>query len=222
MDLWCYNTSTYPPPPSLPPLLCLPSSHSLCIYQLAHTYLSCLMHETFIWQCSNVVTCSCINDKFNFFQARTQDPCTYYSCDEQFSPAGEDGDDEHGEEDESIDIYNVRNPNADARPSLEGSFYINVLFLLSHVCWWALLVLFFPPNNMRSKKLTMHSYSFTFTVKTWSWLFFSSSYDLINMRISFVRLLLPCLSLYYLSFSFSPVHRKKCLHRYLYNVESKC
>ncbi|KAI3456744.1 hypothetical protein Pfo_013407 [Paulownia fortunei] len=53
--------------------------------------------------------------------ARTSEFCIYYSCDEHFSPADKDGDDEQGEEDEYLDIYSVRNSNKDARPSMEGT-----------------------------------------------------------------------------------------------------
>ncbi|GFP94782.1 phosphatidylinositol/phosphatidylcholine transfer protein sfh13 [Phtheirospermum japonicum] len=51
----------------------------------------------------------------------TSDPCIYYSCDEYFSPADKDGDGEQEEEYKSLDIYNVRNSNADARQRMKGA-----------------------------------------------------------------------------------------------------
>ncbi|KAK6149471.1 hypothetical protein DH2020_016996 [Rehmannia glutinosa] len=57
-------------------------------------------------------------------ESRTSDPCIYYSCDEHFSPVDKDGDDEQGEEGESLHIYNARNPNADARRIMEGTLVL--------------------------------------------------------------------------------------------------
>lgn len=56
-------------------------------------------------------------DKFDLFQVRTLDPCTYYSCDEHFSAVGSDVDKE------SIDINNIRNLDADARQSVKGLLF---------------------------------------------------------------------------------------------------
>ncbi|KAL3643215.1 hypothetical protein CASFOL_014030 [Castilleja foliolosa] len=51
----------------------------------------------------------------------TSDPCIYYSCDEYFSPADKDGDGEQGEDYKSLDIYNIRNTNSDARQRMKGT-----------------------------------------------------------------------------------------------------
>lgn len=60
---------------------------------------------------------------FNFFQARTADPCIYYSCEEYFSPTDNDVGEEQAGKDESLYIYNVRDPDRDARPHTEGLFF---------------------------------------------------------------------------------------------------
>lgn len=65
--------------------------------------------------------CLCLNN-WTLLQARTSDPCIYYSCGELFSSDDKDGDNQQGEEDESLAIYSLRNPKADARQSLEGLF----------------------------------------------------------------------------------------------------
>ncbi|KAL0399044.1 UNVERIFIED_CONTAM: Phosphatidylinositol/phosphatidylcholine transfer protein SFH13 [Sesamum radiatum] len=55
-------------------------------------------------------------------EARTADPCIYYSCEEYFSPTDNDVVEELAGKDESLYIYNVRDPNGDARPHTEGLF----------------------------------------------------------------------------------------------------
>ncbi|KAL0353447.1 UNVERIFIED_CONTAM: Phosphatidylinositol/phosphatidylcholine transfer protein SFH13 [Sesamum angustifolium] len=54
-------------------------------------------------------------------KARTADPCIYYSCEEYFSPTDNVVGDEPARNDESLSIYNVRDPNGDARPNTEGT-----------------------------------------------------------------------------------------------------
>ncbi|KAL0362987.1 UNVERIFIED_CONTAM: Phosphatidylinositol/phosphatidylcholine transfer protein SFH13 [Sesamum calycinum] len=54
-------------------------------------------------------------------EARTADPCIYYSCEEYFSPTDNDVGEEPARNDESLSIYNVRDPNGDARPNTEGT-----------------------------------------------------------------------------------------------------
>ncbi|KAI3466370.1 hypothetical protein Pfo_023033 [Paulownia fortunei] len=54
-------------------------------------------------------------------EARTSDPCIYYSCDDHFGPADKDGENEQGVEDESFNINVVGNSNGNARPSVEGT-----------------------------------------------------------------------------------------------------
>ncbi|KAL2245162.1 UNVERIFIED_CONTAM: Phosphatidylinositol/phosphatidylcholine transfer protein SFH13 [Sesamum indicum] len=54
-------------------------------------------------------------------EARTADPCIYYSCEEYFSPTDNDVGEEQAGKDESLYIYNVRDPDRDARPHTEGT-----------------------------------------------------------------------------------------------------
>lgn len=74
-------------------------------------------------------------DEFDFFQVRPSEACTYYSSGEYFSAMGSDGDSEYGQDNEPVYMNNVRNRDADARPSMKGlSFFLNVILLLCCAC----------------------------------------------------------------------------------------
>lgn len=60
-------------------------------------------------------------------QAKTSDPCIYYSCDDHFGPTDEDGDYKHQEKDSFIQICPLRNPYVDARQVMEGLFFSGML-----------------------------------------------------------------------------------------------
>ncbi|XP_073158788.1 phosphatidylinositol/phosphatidylcholine transfer protein SFH13-like [Henckelia pumila] len=59
--------------------------------------------------------------------ASTSDPCIYYSCDDYFSSADKDGDHEQGGENQSLNIYCVRNSDGNARANIEGTLVMNWL-----------------------------------------------------------------------------------------------
>ncbi|GFP99126.1 phosphatidylinositol/phosphatidylcholine transfer protein sfh13 [Phtheirospermum japonicum] len=63
-------------------------------------------------------------------EARTSDPCIYYSCNDHFGPADKDSDNEQGTEGESFNINAVGNSNGHARPSFEGTL---VMFWLDSI-----------------------------------------------------------------------------------------
>ncbi|KAL0443211.1 UNVERIFIED_CONTAM: Phosphatidylinositol/phosphatidylcholine transfer protein SFH13 [Sesamum latifolium] len=63
-------------------------------------------------------------------KARTADPCIYYSCEEYFSPTDNDVGEELAGKDESLYIYNVRDPNGDARPHTEGTLVMYWLYAI--------------------------------------------------------------------------------------------
>lgn len=56
-------------------------------------------------------------------QARTPDPCVYYSCEDHFGPADKDVNYEQEVEDESFYINVVGSSNSNARPSAQGLFF---------------------------------------------------------------------------------------------------
>ncbi|KAL6567670.1 hypothetical protein OROGR_001338 [Orobanche gracilis] len=115
--------------------------------------------------------------------SRTSNPCIYFSCDEYFSPEVKDGDDERGEEDDSLDIYNLRNRNADARSSVGGTFVTYRLDAIVKKSFWYMsrtltyitMKLFaftqnvpvecwrrqsnvYPPNGLEDPELNSHIY----------------------------------------------------------------
>ncbi|KAL6547025.1 hypothetical protein OROMI_022746 [Orobanche minor] len=117
-------------------------------------------------------------------RSRTSDPCIYYSCDDYFSPEVKDGDDERGEEDDSLDIYNVRNRNADARSSMGGTSVTYRLDAIVKKSFWYMsrtlayitMKLFaftqnvpvecwrrqsnvYPPNGLEDPELNSHLYA---------------------------------------------------------------
>ncbi|KAL3637572.1 Phosphatidylinositol/phosphatidylcholine transfer protein sfh13 [Castilleja foliolosa] len=57
-------------------------------------------------------------------EARTSDPCVYYSCNDHFGPDDKDSDTEQGMEGESFSINTVGNSNSHARPSFEGTLFM--------------------------------------------------------------------------------------------------
>ncbi|KAL0407050.1 UNVERIFIED_CONTAM: Phosphatidylinositol/phosphatidylcholine transfer protein SFH13 [Sesamum latifolium] len=54
-------------------------------------------------------------------KARTSDPCIYYSCDDHFSPADKDSDNEQGPEDESFNVNVLETSNSYARSRVEST-----------------------------------------------------------------------------------------------------
>ncbi|KAL0320930.1 UNVERIFIED_CONTAM: Phosphatidylinositol/phosphatidylcholine transfer protein SFH13 [Sesamum radiatum] len=54
-------------------------------------------------------------------EARTSDPCIYYSCDDHFSPADKDSDNEQGPEDESFNVNVLETSNSNARSRVEST-----------------------------------------------------------------------------------------------------
>ncbi|KAG8365199.1 hypothetical protein BUALT_Bualt18G0079500 [Buddleja alternifolia] len=57
-------------------------------------------------------------------ESRTSDPCIFYSCDDHFSPADKDSDDEQRVEDETSNISVVGNSDGDSRSSEEGTLFV--------------------------------------------------------------------------------------------------
>ncbi|XP_011097694.1 phosphatidylinositol/phosphatidylcholine transfer protein SFH13 [Sesamum indicum] len=54
-------------------------------------------------------------------EARTSDPCIYYSCDDHFSPADKDSDNEQGPEDESFNVNVLETSSSNARSRVEST-----------------------------------------------------------------------------------------------------